>query len=320
MRREILLPGAFLLDRLAGDPEWFPHPVRAMGKAIEHGEIFLRCDNNGEHTQQVKGFLLSATLVAATYACTRQTIRFAYRRSAALGWVTESLLAWTCLAARNLQQEAESVSIALNSGDLTLARLRIARIVGRDTADLDATEISRALIETLAESASDGVVAPMFYLALGGVPLAMAYKAVNTLDSMIGHRNAKYEHFGKFAARLDDVANFLPARLTALYFVLNSDTNARAAWSTWMRDGSKHKSPNAGRPEAALAGALGVRLGGVNRYDGEVIAAPLMGEEFAMPTPAKANEAIRATTRVGVLALGVCVLFVLCRRHAGGLR
>jgi adenosylcobinamide-phosphate synthase len=289
-----------------------------MGKAIDRGEILIRRDDDSEAAQLVKGFLLSTALVVSTYVLTQQAIQFAYRRSWMLGWMTETLLGWTCLAARNLHQEAEAVSTALSADDLTLARLRIARIVGRDTANLDSQEISRALIETLAESASDGVVAPMFYMTLGGVPCAMAYKAINTLDSMIGHRSTKYEYFGRFAARLDDAANFIPARLTALCFVLASRTNSAAAWSTWQRDGSRHKSPNAGQPEAALAGALRVRLGGPNTYDGEVIVAPLMGSEFGSPNPAKAREAIHVTTRVAILALGACALFALCRSGRGG--
>ncbi|SFS18077.1 adenosylcobinamide-phosphate synthase [Granulicella pectinivorans] len=318
MKRAILLPAAFLVDQVAGDPEWFPHPVRAMGAAIEHGEALIRRDEDDEAAQCMKGLLLSTALVASTYILTQQAIALSYRLTPAIGRTVETLLGWTCLAARNLHQEAESVSAALDANDLALARLRIARIVGRDTAHLDTHEISRALIETLAESASDGVVAPMFYLTLGGAPLAMAYKAVNTLDSMIGHRNTRYQYFGRFAARLDDAANFIPARLTALYFVLTSAADAPASWATWRRDGSRHKSPNAGQPEAALAGALGVCLGGSNTYDGELIAAQRMGEEFAAPTPAKARDAIRATARVAALALGVCVLFAFCRsRHKG---
>src|SRR5262249_1377899 len=155
-----------------------------------------------------------------------------------LGWLTELTLGWTCLAARNLQDEASLVIAALNSGDVEMARRRLARIVGRDTMHLDAHEISRAVIETLAESASDGVIAPLFYMSVGGVPLAMAYKAVNTLDSMIGHADDRYFYFGRAAARLDDAANFVPARLTALATVVGSGVSGvgdlRSAWEIWL--------------------------------------------------------------------------------------
>jgi adenosylcobinamide-phosphate synthase len=242
---------------------------------------------------------------------TRLTIAAAYRRSKLLGWLTEVVLGWTCLAARNLEEEASLVLAPLDLGDLTLARSRLARIVGRDTKNLDAHEISRAVIETVAESSSDGVVAPLFYMSVGGIPLAMAYKAVNTLDSMIGHADDRYFYFGKAAARLDDVANFLPARLTALVIVLASgltDTNTGGAWKVWLRDGNRHKSPNAGQPESAISGALGVRLGGGNFYDGEFIPAARIGEEFPAPQSQHAHKAIRIASTVTFLSLGSAML------------
>jgi adenosylcobinamide-phosphate synthase len=243
----------------------------------------------------------------------------AYRHSRILGCSTQIFLAWTCLAARNLRQEAQAVSDALESDDLPVARKRLSRIVGRDTEALDASEISRALIETLAESASDGIVAPIFYLAVGGVPLAMAYKAVNTLDSMIGHRDQRYLYFGKVAARLDDAANYVPSRVTALATVgaslLSRYADSRSAWDIWLRDGEKHKSPNAGQPEAAMSGALGVRLGGDNRYAGELISAPLMGEQFPDAKPAKARQAIRLTAGVALIGLAAGILLAAAMRR-----
>jgi adenosylcobinamide-phosphate synthase len=227
------------------------------------------------------------------------------------------LLAWTCLAACSLDREGKSVLQALEAGlqdgDLAAARTRLARIVGRDTKDLDASEICRAVIETVAESASDGMVAPLFYMGLGGVPLAMAYKAVNTLDSMIGHADARYFYFGKTAARLDDAANFVPARLTALAIagvagVRDADA-AKRALAIWHRDGAKHKSPNAGQPESAMAGALGVRLGGENRYAGEVIRAPLLGGEFETAGVPQAKRALGIVA--GVAAVGVFAALLL---------
>ena len=222
MNGRLLLPAVYLADQIAGDPEWLPHPVRLMGWAITKGEALLRRSDQSDESELLAGAALSATVVSASYFVTRLTIAEAYRRSKLLGWLTEIILGWTCLAARNLEDEASLVLAAVDLGDLTLARSRLARIVGRDTGNLDIHEISRAVIETVAESASDGVVAPLFYMSLGGVPLAMAYKAVNTLDSMIGHANDRYFYFGKAAARLDDAANFVPARLTALAIVAAS--------------------------------------------------------------------------------------------------
>jgi adenosylcobinamide-phosphate synthase len=199
---------------------------------------------------------------------------------------------------------------ALESGDLPTARSRVAMIVGRDTAGLDESQVSRAVVETVAESSSDGIVAPLFYLTLGGVPLAMAYKAVNTLDSMIGHPEPPYTFFGRFAARADDLANLLPARLTALLLVAAAALHrARpgSAWRILWRDGHKHPSPNAGRPEAAMAGALGVRLGGLNTYGGRPAPKPYLGAEFEPPTPAAVRSATRLATTASLLGLALAL-------------
>lgn len=319
MKRTYLLPMAYLIDSFAGDPEWFPHPVRLMGIAIANGERVVRRSGDSPGREFFAGTALTAGVIASLYYLTRIVIRLAYRRSRLLGCSTELLLAWTCLAARNLQEEAQAVSEALRQEDIVLARERLGRIVGRDTHSLDENEISRALIETLAESASDGVVAPILYLAIGGVPLAMAYKAANTLDSMIGHRDQRYLYFGKAAARIDDAANYIPSRVTALSVIaasaLSAHAGPRAAWDVWLRDGGKHKSPNAGQPEAAMSGALSVRLGGDNRYDGELISSPRIGEEFPEASPAKAREAIRLTTVAAVIGLAVGLVFTAVSRR-----
>ena len=322
MNRTLLLSAAWLVDQFAGDPEWFPHPVRLMGLAITRGESAIRRQGHSKNTELVSGAALTIALVSSSYFLSRQAIRFANRQSPVLGDAVELLLGWTCLAARSLQQEATSVASALEAGNLPLARARLARIVGRDTEHLDAEEINRAVIETLAESASDGIVAPLFYMALGGVPLAMAYKAINTLDSMVGHADARYFYFGKAAARLDDGANFIPARLTALGIVAASrligNEASPSAWQTWRRDGSKHKSPNAGQPESAMAGALHARLGGDNVYRGEVIASPQMGSEFPPPSLKQTKKAIRLVSLVTLLGLAGGILFSACteRRSA----
>jgi adenosylcobinamide-phosphate synthase len=312
MNRSLLLPAAYALDQLAGDPEWLPHPVRLIGFAISSGETWLRRPNQSNTYELVAGTALTLAIVGSTYWLTACIIRKADRYSRPFGIVTEVILGWTCLAARNLGDEAHSVVDALKSGNLGHARHRVARIVGRDTHQLDAQEVSRAVIETVAESASDGIVSPLFYMALGGVPLAMAYKAINTLDSMIGHADKRYFYFGKAAARLDDAASYSTSRLTALTIVAASrfvsDSYSKAAWRTWRRDRSRHKSPNAGQPESAVAGALHVALGGPNTYAGELITAQRMGAEFPSATPAKAAQAIRLVSAASFLTLVVCVV------------
>jgi adenosylcobinamide-phosphate synthase len=312
MNRSLLLPAAYALDQLAGDPEWFPHPVRIIGFAISRGETWLRRPNQSNVYEFAAGTALTLGIVGSTYWLAAGIIRKADQYSSSLGTATEVILGWTCLAARNLKDEAYSVVDALELGNLSHARQRVARIVGRDTDQLDTQEVSRAVIETVAESASDGIMSPLFYMALGGVPLAMAYKAVNTLDSMIGHADTRYFYFGKAAALLDDAANYLTSRLTALTVVAASrfvsKSYPKAAWRTWRRDGSRHKSPNAGQPESAVAGALQVALGGPNTYDGELIAAQRMGEEFPAATPAKAAQAIRLVSTASFLALLMSVV------------
>jgi adenosylcobinamide-phosphate synthase len=315
--RSLALASAALIDAAIGDPEWLPHPVRVMGFAADFLESKLRPRVRGRGTEFIAGSALTLIVVAGSIILSREGLRFVRKRNAQAGFALEVMLGASCLALRNLLDEAGAVVRLLESGRIPEARLQLARIVGRDTAELDSSEISRAVIETLAESVSDGVVAPMFYLAMGGVPLAMGYKAVNTLDSMIGHRCERYLYFGRAAARLDDVANFLPSRLSALMTSLASTVLPGAsgprALQMWFADGGKHASPNAGQPEAAMAGALGVRLGGSNTYDGEVVQYPVIGEGGRAATVADARRAVRITAIAGVVAAG---LFVWLLRRA----
>jgi adenosylcobinamide-phosphate synthase len=319
LNRALLLPSVWLLDQLAGDPEWLPHPVRLIGLAIKRGEAAIRQPGHGNCYDLLSGAAMTTVVVGAVYGITDQAILLAGRRSRALGSAVELLLGWTCVAARSLEQEASRVVDALAQGDLPCARRQLSRIVGRDTGDLQESDICRAVIETVAESACDGILAPIFFMALGGVPLAMAYKAVNTLDSMIGHADERYFYFGKAAARLDDAANYAPARITAAAIVaasaLSEQADCRSAWSTWLRDGREHKSPNAGQPESAMAGALRVRLGGPNAYAGERIDSPFIGREFPPPTLEQARRTIQLVSLATVLGIAAgCILLSLRRR------
>jgi adenosylcobinamide-phosphate synthase len=199
------------------------------------------------------------------------------------------------------------------------ARLRLARVVGRDTEELSEEEICRAVAETLAESLSDGIIAPLFYLAIGGVPLAIAYKAINTMDSMIGHRDDKHLYFGRCAARLDDAANYIPARISAslLCFAAELIPQAKGARArkVWKRDGSNHASPNAGQVEAAMAGLLGVRLGGTNQYAGATVNSPHLGSEFRMPNRNDAKRAWKAVGLASLLGFGLAFLIMQWNQH-----
>jgi adenosylcobinamide-phosphate synthase len=307
MRNATTIAAAYFLDWIAGDPECLPHPVRLMGRCTQLAEPSLRWPGQTPPQEVIAGAALTASVVGGSYLATAKAIAWAQRIGCSTG--AEIVLAWTCLASRNLIDESLAVIRALEQP--ALARQRLARIVGRDTQALSDTEVHRALIETLAESACDGIVAPLLYLAIGGVPLAMAYKAINTLDSMIGHADQRYLYFGKAAARLDDVANYFPSRMTAFAIMLAAgaerETSCGLSLHTWYRDRGKHKSPNAGQPESAMAGALRVRLGGENTYHGEPIVAPLLGAEFEPPKTRHVMQALRLVTAVSLLGAAVAI-------------
>lgn len=298
------LASAYILDWIVGDPESLPHPVRLIGSAIDGGSKRLLKERSHPAREWAKGAALSTTVIASS-ALTARTISKA-------NVFYELFLATTTLATRNLIDEAKSVLDALDAGDLIFARARLSRIVGRDTTNLSEDEVVRAVIETLAESACDGIVAPLFYLMLGGAPAALSYKAVNTLDSMIGHRESPFTYFGHFAARLDDFANFLPARIAAASIVLAAPLAGEhgPALKVWREEGSHHASPNAGQVEAAMAGALNVRLGGTNYYDGN----PIHGEIFNQKSASAGREKARAAIKVVAVASGLvfAAAFAVC--------
>jgi len=323
MTRARTIAAAYLLDCIAGDPEWLPHPVRLIGHCAQIGEARLRRPGQSANEELVAGGFLTLGVIAFSFFGTAKAIDWSKLVGRRTGAVTEVLLGWTCLATRNLVDESLAVIRTVEHEDLPFARQRLARIVGRDTQALSETEIHRAVIETLAESACDGIVAPLFYMAIGGVPLAMAYKAVNTLDSMIGHADQRYFYFGKVAARLDDVANYLPSRLTAMAIAMAagvaSGTSGSLALRIWLRDGEKHKSPNAGQPESAMAGALRVRLGGENIYAGEAVAGPLLGAEFDPPQLVHTKRALRLIATVSLVSVAAALVFRSLKQAANSL-
>lgn len=261
---------AWLMDYWLGDPMWMPHPVVAFGKVISFCEHWL----NQGGSRFLKGAVMAVSLVACVYFVTHGLLRLAAHCSPGLLLTVRVLLIFYCLAGTTLVREVRMVFKAVDRS-LEEGRRQVARIVGRDTSELSAQEVRTAALETLAENLSDGVIAPLFWYLLLGVPGMLAYKMVNTLDSMVGYRNERYRRFGCFAARLDDVANYIPARLTAFLMVLVSGRPSLFAFVG--RYGDRHASPNSGYPEAALAGILDCRFGGPHNYFGEEIWKPYIG-------------------------------------------
>ncbi len=311
-----MLGAAWLLDLVLGDPRRFPHPVRLMGLAVTGLERIARRLTSSPAGLVVAGAIITAVVAGGAGALALVLLYLAGLIHVWVAVVLGVVLAWFCLATRDLIDHARPVRTALARGDLERARRELGRIVGRDTGALDETGIRRALIETVAENLSDGVVGPLFYLALGGPALGLAYKAVSTLDSMIGYWNERYEHLGKAAARADDVLNFIPARLTALLLVAVAPLlglSGPGAWRGLVRDHGKSPSPNAGWPEAAMAGALGVALGGPAIYFGRPRDKPVLGPGLREIGDRAVKDAIRMLFFVSLLAalLGGAVLAVI---------
>ena len=287
----------WLLDWLFGDPVCLPHPIVWFGKAIAWCEHRL---NQGSY-RKAKGGMTAVALIAATYA-----IGFLINSQLS---IINFLVVFYCLAGTTLIREVREVFLALDRS-LDAGRKQVARIVGRDTSELSAQEVRTAALETLAENLSDGVIAPLFWFALLGTPGMLAYKMVNTLDSMIGYKTERYRDFGCWAAHIDDVANFIPARLTALLMVLAAGKPQLATF-VW-KNGRKHASPNSGYPEAALAGILDCRFGGPHHYFGQLFDKPYIGSNYRLLTTADMRTAIRVNRTAEILmvllTIAVCLL------------
>ena len=287
--------GGFVLDALFGDPAWLPHPVVYMGKAISKLEKFLR----SRLPKTPQGELLGGAIVAfclpvGTFLLTGLVCWGAARLHPRLGLAVQMFWCGQALAARGLVQESTNVYKELKKPDLPGARKAVSRIVGRDTAELTAEGVTKAAVETVAENASDGVIAPLLSMLIGGAPLALTYKAINTMDSMLGYKNEKYLYFGRVPAKLDDVANYIPSRLAGLLWVAAAaftHNDAKGAWKIWRRDRRNHASPNSAQTESACAGALGVQLAGPAYYFGEYYAKPTIGDALR---PIEPEDILRA--------------------------
>ena len=312
----LIIPAAVVLDLLLGDPRWFPHPVVAIGKLIKSLEKMLRSLIPDE---RVGGILLLLLTVGITAGSAWLLLKGAYAISTYTGFLVAVILSWNCLAARSLHRESALVADALARGDLGAARKFLSFIVGRDTEELAEGEIWRGAVETVAENSSDGVIAPLCFLMLGGPVLGLAYKAVNTLDSMVGYKNERYLQFGWASARFDDLVNWLPARLTGALMVLVSrlvGLSMSGAWQIMLRDGNHHSSPNSGIPEAAAAGALDVQLGGANRYFGAILEKPTIGDPLRPVGRMAWQGAVRLMYGAEGLLLALWLLFLLSAHHS----
>ena len=301
--------GGFVLDALFGDPAWLPHPVVYMGKAISKLEKFLR----PRLPKTPQGELLGGAIVAfclpvGTFLLTGLVCWGAARLHPLLGLAVQMFWCGQALAARGLVQESTNVYKELKKPDLPGARKAVSRIVGRDTAELTAEGVTKAAVETVAENASDGVIAPLLYMLIGGAPLALTYKAINTMDSMLGYKNEKYLYFGRIPAKLDDAANYLPSRLAALLWVAAAaftHNDAKGAWKIWRRDRRRHASPNSAQTESACAGALGVQLAGPAYYFGQYYPKLTIGDALRPIEPEDILRANRMMYAESILTLAI---------------
>lgn len=301
----------FLLDCLLGDPEKMPHPVIWMGKAISRLEKWLRRHlpqtPKGERTG---GRILAFVLPVGTLLISGGLCWLFWWIHPLLGLALQILWCWQALAMRCLAKESRNVYRCLKTDGLEAGRNAVARIVGRDTAQLSEQGVIKATVETVAENFSDGVLAPLLYMLIGGAPLALAYKAINTMDSMVGYKNDKYLHFGRAAAKLDDVANYIPSRISALLWIVASPLaggSLKNAWKIWRRDRRNHASPNSAQTESACAGSLGIQLAGPASYFGKRLEKPYIGDAVREIEP----EDILRTNRIMIAASVVGVILGL---------
>lgn len=307
----------FLLDLLFGDPYWLPHPIRLIGNGISFLEKKLLGSKTEEkHTTKEqelrRGVVLAAAVLSSTVLVTAVILVLAYEVHAVLGVLVESIMTYQILATKCLKVESMKVYKELQKGDLTAARKAVSMIVGRDTEKLDATGVAKAAIETVAENTSDGVIAPMIYTAVGGPVLGFFYKAVNTMDSMVGYKNERYLYFGRTAAKLDDIVNYLPARISALLmiaacFFLGKEFDGKHAWYIFKRDRYNHASPNSAQTEAVCAGALGIRLAGNASYFGKIVEKPYIGDAVRAVETEDIRRANRLLYATAVLCEVICL-------------
>lgn len=304
----------YIIDLIVGDPYSFPHPVRYIGKLIKKTESIIRKKAKSDKDLKIGGFFLWFIVVGITYLVTYLIIKISSFIPGVF-LVANSILIYTTLATKCLKDEAVKIYNVLKTGDIERARIQVSYIVGRDTTQLNEGEIIRATVETVAENTVDGIIAPMFYAFIGGAPLAMAYKAVNTLDSTVGYKNDKYKELGFASAKIDDIANFIPARISVLLMSIGSllvGHNCKEALKIGIRDRKNHKSPNCAYAEGAVAGALGVQLGGTNVYFGKAVYKPTIGDkhrEIEVEDIVRTNKIMYASSITSMIVF--TIIFIL---------
>ena len=307
----------YITDLIVGDPYSFTHPVRYIGKLIRYVEKKVRKVAKTDKGLKIGGFVLWFFTVIPTYLITYLIIKLSSFNTYVYVFVNAFII-YTTLATKCLKDEAVKIYRVLKTGDLEQSRIQLSYIVGRDTEHLSEKEIIRATVETVSENTVDGIIAPMFYAFIGGAPLAMAYKAVNTLDSTVGYKNEKYIHIGFASAKIDDIANYIPARISVLLMSIGSlvlGYNYKNAVKIAIRDRKNHKSPNCAFSEGAVAGALGIQLGGTNIYFGQEVYKPTIGEkdrEIESDDIVKTNRIMYATSIASMIVF--TLIYVLCVR------
>ncbi len=301
---------AWLLDFVIGDPQNWPHPVRWIGNLISATQRAVRRYCHSDRSLRIGGAVMWLVVVGVTWAVSWGVLALASEIHPWFGWLVEIWMIFTVLAGRCLANAARDVERPLRAGDLAESREKLSWIVGRDTSQLQPEQVNRAVVETVAENTVDGIIAPLFFLFLGGAPLAMAYKAVNTLDSMVGYKHEKYRAIGMVSARLDDIANVIPARLSWLLLSIAATLcrydGYRALHIGW-RDRYNHSSPNCAWSEASVAGALGIRLGGPNDYFGERVEKPWIGDAQRSISVDDISRTIRLMWVASTLALALFI-------------
>lgn len=306
---EILI--GFIIDCLLGDPYQLPHPIRWIGSLIGKLDKSFYRENDGDKVKLLKGFAVVVIVLFISTMCPLVILYVAYSENFVLGMILESMMCYYLIAPRCLKDESMKVYQALKKEDIKGARKAVSMIVGRDTNVLDKEGITKAAVETVAENTSDGVTAPLMYMAFGGAILGFFYKAANTMDSMLGYKNEKYLYFGRCAAKLDDILNFLPARITALFMIAASPLcglDGKNALKVWKRDRKKHASPNAAQTEAVCAGALGVMLAGDAYYFGKRYPKETIGDEKRKIETEDIRQANRLMYVTAVMVLAVSVI------------
>lgn len=302
----------FILDLLFGDPHWLPHPICLIGNLIGFLEKNLRrLLAPGKTALLIGGALMVVIVLVITFAVPYAVLALAESVSPWLRFAVETIMCYQIFATKCLRDESMKVYTALASGDLADARVKLSWIVGRDTQNLDAAEVTKGAVETVAENTADGIIAPMLYMFIGGAPLAFLYKGINTMDSMVGYKNDKFIYFGRCAAKLDDLANLIPARITGLVMIVASyflNLNARGAWKIFWRDRYNHLSPNSAMTESVTAGALDIQLGGDHFYFGKLVHKDTIGDDIR---PVRPDDIIAANNLLYMTAVISLLLFSL---------